>query len=68
MTSLHYNKNKSYLWSQCTSIKNRSNTIKATYDHTIIKNNIQKAQQFFNDNNNNKVNINNIKNNQKKRK
>jgi Mitochondrial ribosomal protein (VAR1) len=48
MTSPHYNNNKSYLGSQCcfagTTIKNSSNTIKATYDNTIIKNNIQKAQ------------------------
>ena len=46
MTSPHYNNHKSYLGSQCigTTIKNSSNTIKSTYDHTIIKNNIQKAQ------------------------
>jgi hypothetical protein len=37
MTSPHYNNNKNYLWSKCSSIINRSNTIKATYDQKESK-------------------------------
>lgn len=37
MTSPHDNNNKSYLGSQCTSIINRSNTIKTTYDQKESK-------------------------------